>query len=81
MGKIIKKDVVKRQKGYLYYIDGKGNLCEAKMSRGGKKRKKITKKKKKEINYSNLFSIFLFLICMFFIENDIYTEILLILNS
>ena len=48
MGKIIKKGVVKRQKGYLYYIDGKGNLCEAKMSRGGKKRKKTTKAKKRK---------------------------------
>ena len=40
MGKIISKGVVKRQKGYLYYVDGKGNVCEAKMARGGKKRKK-----------------------------------------
>lgn len=40
MGKIIKKSVVKRKAGYLYYVDGKGNVCEAKMSRGkGKKRK------------------------------------------
>lgn len=34
------KGVVKRQKGYMYYVDGQGNLCEAKMARGGKKRKK-----------------------------------------
>jgi hypothetical protein len=40
MGKIIKKNVVDRKKGYLYYIDGKGNVCEAKMSRSGKKKKK-----------------------------------------
>jgi len=40
MGKVIKKGVVKRQKGYLYYVDGKGNVCEAKMARGGKKKKK-----------------------------------------
>lgn len=44
MGKIIKKAVVKRKKGYLYYIDGKGNVCEAKMARGGKKKKKAKKK-------------------------------------
>ncbi len=45
MGKIIVKGVVKRQKGYLYYVDGKGNVCEAKMARGGRKKK--AKKKKK----------------------------------
>lgn len=48
MGKIIVKNVVKRKKGYLYYVDGKGNVCEAKMARGGKKKKKKTKKKKKK---------------------------------
>jgi len=40
MGRILMKGVVKRQKGYMYYVDGQGNLCEAKMARGGKKRKK-----------------------------------------
>ncbi len=40
MGKIIKKNVVERKKGYLYYIDEKGNVCEAKMSRGGKRKKR-----------------------------------------
>ena len=48
MGKIIVKDVVKRQPGYLYYVDGQGNVCEAKMARGGKKKKKATKKKAKK---------------------------------
>lgn len=47
MGKVVKKNVVKRQKGYLYYVDGKGNVCEAKMARGGKKKKKKAVKKKK----------------------------------
>ena len=46
MGKIIKKGVVKRKPGYLYYVDGKGNVCEAKMARGGKKKKKKAAKKK-----------------------------------
>lgn len=46
MGKIVKKAVVKRRPGYLYYIDGKGNVCEAKMSRGGKRKKKKVVKKK-----------------------------------
>ncbi len=46
MGKIIVKHVVKRKPGYLYYVDGMGNVCEAKMSRGGKKKKKKPMKKK-----------------------------------
>jgi len=45
MGKIVVKNVVTRKKGYLYYVDGKGNVCEAKMARGGKKKKKVAKKK------------------------------------
>ncbi len=40
MGKVIVKHAVKRKKGYLYYVDGKGNVCEAKMARGGKRKKK-----------------------------------------
>ena len=44
MGKIIAKKVVTRKSGYLYYVDGKGNVCEAKMARGGKKKKKAAKK-------------------------------------
>tara|TARA_Y100000034_G_scaffold89023_1_gene106977 strand:- start:2607 stop:2798 length:192 start_codon:yes stop_codon:yes gene_type:complete len=49
MGKVIAKNIVKRKSGYLYYVDGKGNVCEAKMARGGKrKKKKATKKKAKK---------------------------------
>ncbi|MEK6856505.1 MAG: hypothetical protein AABX49_00660 [Nanoarchaeota archaeon] len=40
MGKVIAKNIVKRKTGYLYYVDGKGNVCEAKMSRGGRKKSK-----------------------------------------
>ena len=40
MGVVIVKNAVKRKPGYLYYVDGKGNVCEAKMARGGKKKKK-----------------------------------------
>lgn len=49
MGQIIAKNIVSRKPGYLYYVDnglqsvsinGKGNVCEAKMARGGKKKKK-----------------------------------------
>ena len=45
MGKIIAKKVVERKSGYLYYVDGAGNVCEAKMARGGKKKKKAAAKK------------------------------------
>ena len=40
MGKVIVRGVVKRKKGFLYYVDGKGNVCEAKMARGGRKKKR-----------------------------------------
>jgi len=46
MGKIIAKNIVERKSGFLYYVDGKGNVCEAKMARGGKKKKKKVVKKK-----------------------------------
>ncbi|MBU0760198.1 MAG: hypothetical protein KJ600_00505 [Nanoarchaeota archaeon] len=52
MGKIVVKKVVTRKPGHLYYIDGAGNVCEAKMARGGRKKKavkkKTTKKRKKK---------------------------------
>ncbi|MBU0906904.1 MAG: hypothetical protein KKD18_00630 [Nanoarchaeota archaeon] len=50
MGKVIAKGVVKRKPGHLYYVDGKGNVCEAVMARGGRKKKaskKTTKKKRR----------------------------------
>jgi len=49
MGKVIAKKVVKRKPGYLYYVDGQGNVCEAKMARGGKRKKKKVAKKKKPV--------------------------------
>jgi len=39
MARIIIKNAIQRKPGYLYYIDGKGNLCETIMKRGGKKKK------------------------------------------
>ena len=48
MGKVIAKNVVDRKSGFLYYVDGKGNVCEAKMARGGKKKKKAAKPAKKK---------------------------------
>ena len=44
MGKVLVKNAIKRKHGYLYYVDGKGNVCEAKMARGGKKKKKKKKR-------------------------------------
>ncbi|MFC1686009.1 hypothetical protein ACFLZZ_03230 [Nanoarchaeota archaeon] len=46
MGKILVKKAIQRKSGFLYYVDGQGNVCEAKMARGGKKKKKVAKKKK-----------------------------------
>ncbi len=38
MGEIIVENVVERESGYLYYVDGKGNVCRAEMKRGKKKK-------------------------------------------
>ncbi|MBW6442410.1 hypothetical protein K0A97_01345 [Patescibacteria group bacterium] len=43
MGKILIKGIVQRKPGHLYYVDGLGNVCEAKMARGGKKKKSAKK--------------------------------------
>jgi len=48
MGKVIVKNVIKRKPGHLYYVDGQGNVCEAKMARGGKKKKAKKKAVKKK---------------------------------
>lgn len=42
MGKIIVKNAVVREAGYLYYIDGQGNICRSEMKR--KKKAKTAKK-------------------------------------
>ncbi len=47
MGKIVLKKVIKRKPGHLYYVDGAGNVCEAVMARGGKRKKKGAKAKRK----------------------------------
>jgi len=38
MGEIILENAVEREPGYLYYVDGKGNVCRAEMKRGKKKK-------------------------------------------
>lgn len=37
MGTIIIKNAVKREPGMLYYIDGSGNICCAKMKKSKKR--------------------------------------------
>jgi hypothetical protein len=48
MGTIIVKNAVVREKGYLYYIDGSGNLCRSVMARGNKKKVKAKPNKPKK---------------------------------
>ena len=46
MAEKVAKVGIKRQKGYLYFIDKQGDVSRAKMARGGtKKKRKATKKK------------------------------------
>ena len=40
MAEKVAKVGVKKAKGYLYFVDKKGNVGRAKMSRGGKKKGK-----------------------------------------
>lgn len=40
MAEKVMKCGIKKAKGYLYFIDKKGDISRAKMARGGKKRKK-----------------------------------------
>ncbi|MFH1637796.1 MAG: hypothetical protein ABIB71_05210 [Candidatus Woesearchaeota archaeon] len=43
MGKVICKCGIKRQKGFLYFLDKKGNVAEVPMARGGGAKKKKPK--------------------------------------
>lgn len=47
MAKIVAKKAVKRKPGYLYFVDGDGNVKVTKMNRkGGKKGRKVCSVKK-----------------------------------
>lgn len=46
MAQKVEKTGVKREEGYLYYIDKQGDISRAKMARGGKKGGKPEKVKK-----------------------------------
>ena len=51
MAEKVAKVGVKKQAGYLYFVDKNGDISRAKMSRGAakrKKKKKVAKKKKKK---------------------------------
>jgi len=47
MGKVVAKAGVKREEGYLYFIDKKGDVARVKMARGKKKSKGKTQTVKK----------------------------------
>jgi hypothetical protein len=47
MGEIILANAVQRKPGYMYFIDKDGSVCEAKMTRGRKKKETAKKKKSK----------------------------------
>lgn len=47
MGKVIVPHAIERKPGFIYYIDGSGNICEA-ISAVGKGRKPGTGKKAKK---------------------------------
>ena len=45
MAEKVAKVGVKREEGYLYFVDKSGDISRAKMARGGTKKKKVVKKK------------------------------------
>lgn len=49
MGEIIIKNAVQKEKDYLYYIDGEGNVCRALLKRGGARKKKKINNTEKEV--------------------------------
>jgi hypothetical protein len=48
MAEKVAKVGVKKQAGYLYFVDKQGDISRAKMSRGAAKRKKKVAKKKRK---------------------------------
>ncbi len=49
MAEKVAKVGIKKERGYLYFVDKKGDVSRAKMARGGrKKKKKVVKKKAKK---------------------------------
>jgi len=48
MAQKVAKVGIKKEHGYLYFVDKNGDISRAKMARGGKKKKKAKKKKTKK---------------------------------
>lgn len=48
MAEKVAKVGIKKEPGYLYFVDKKGDISRAKMARGGRKKKKVVKKKAKK---------------------------------
>ncbi len=48
MAQKVLKCGIKKEPGYLYFIDKDGDIARAKMARGGKKKKKTAKKSAKK---------------------------------
>ena len=46
MAQKVKKVGLKKESGYLYFVDKDGDISRAKMARGGRKKKKKVAKKK-----------------------------------
>jgi 20S proteasome alpha/beta subunit len=49
MAEKVAKVGVKKAKGYLYFIDRRGNVSRAKMARGGRKRGKVKQELVKKV--------------------------------
>ena len=48
MAEKVAKVGIKREAGYLYFVDKQGDISRSKMARGGTKKKKVTKKTAKK---------------------------------
>ncbi len=48
MAQKVAKVGIKKEKGWLYFVDKKGDISRAKMARGGHRKKKKKKKAKKK---------------------------------
>jgi hypothetical protein len=48
MAEKVAKVGVKKEPGYLYFVDKNGDISRAKMSRGAARRKKVAKRKTKK---------------------------------
>ena len=59
MAKKVEKVGLKREKGYLYYIDKQGDISRAKMARGGRKGGRPSKVKKVGIKKESGYLYFL----------------------